>query len=311
MTVDLIGLKNRSVLVTGATGMQGGSVARALSREGASVSALVRDPGSEAAAELEKSGIRLIKGDLEDSASVRAACAGHDSVFSVQLASSSTNPNSERDHAQNLITAARDAKVAHFVHSSVSGTGWRAFHSEASSGGTDAYWDSKEAVEDAVRNAGFPVWTILKPAFFMDNFVAPKVAHMFPFLRHGEIVVACEITTILAMISGDDFGEAVTAAVADPVRFAAAEIELSSTALSFAEIAKIYGDVSGIPIKAYSATPEEIEERLGNRSWSGMQIWLGAVGYPARPEHAAVYGIDIHTHFRDWLSSYQINHGSL
>lgn len=305
MTVDLSDLKNRSVLVTGATGMQGGSVARALSRGGAFVSALVRDPGSEAATELEKSGIRLVKGELEDRSSLRAACAGHDSVFSVQLASSPTNPTSERDHAHNLITAARDSKVSHFVHSSVSGTGWRKSHSQAHSGGTDAYWDSKEAVEDAVRSAGFPVWTILKPAFFMENFMAPKVAHMFPFLSHGEIVVACGITTTLAMVSGDDFGKAAAAVVADPARFTEAEIELSSTALSFAEIADTYGDVTGVRTKVCSASPEEIEERLGNRSWSGMQIWLAAVGYPARPEHAAEYGIDIRTSFRDWLSAHR------
>nr|WP_271212115.1 NmrA/HSCARG family protein [Rhodococcus wratislaviensis]GLK38485.1 NmrA family transcriptional regulator [Rhodococcus wratislaviensis] len=305
MTVDLSELKNRSVLVTGATGMQGGSVARNLSREGASVSALVRDPGSEAAVELEKSGVNLIKGDLEDSSSLRAACAGHDAVFSVQLAPSPTNPTSERDQANNLITAARDTKVAHFVHSSVSGTGWRRSHPEANSGGTDAYWDSKEAVEDAVRSAGFPVWTILKPAFFMENFVAPKAAHMFPFLSNGEIVVACGITTTLAMVSGDDFGKAAATVVADPARFAKAEIELSSTALSFAEIANTCGDVTGVRTKACSASPEKIEERLGHRYWSGMQIWLEAVGYPARPEHAAAFGIDIGTSFRDWLSSHQ------
>lgn len=310
MSSNFADLQSKSVLVTGATGMQGGSVARALVGAGASVTALVRDPNSAPAQELKGEGVHLQVGDLDDFSSLLAACSGHDCVFSVQLASSPTNPRAEETQADNLIQAAREAGVQHFVHSSVSGTGWRGTHPGADSGGTDGYWDSKEAVEAAVRIAGFPTWTIVKPAFFMNNFVEPKLSHMFPLLTDGEILVACRLDTPLALLSGEDFGKAVAIAVANPAEFSEAEIELSSEALTFTQIADIYSDLTDSPITAYSCSPEAIEARLGNRSWSGMQLWLDAVGYPARPEHAAAYDVVLDTKLHDWLATHRASTSS-
>lgn len=302
LSSQLAGLENRSVLVTGATGMQGGSVARTLIHAGASVSALVRDPHSGPAKELTDAGIQLTAGDLDDYDSLRAACHGHDAVFSVQLVSGPTNPNSEQEQGANLIRAARTSGVSHFVHSSVSGTGWRQSNPHGNSGGMDAYWDSKEAVETAVREGGLPTWTIMKPAFFMDNLVEPKVANMFPLLAQGEILVACSPDTTLAMVSGEDFGKAVSIAIANPADFSEAEVELASDVLTFPQIAEVYSDVFSVPIHASTSTAEAIEARLGHRTWTGMQIWLEAVGYPARPEHAAAFGINLETQLHDWLA---------
>ncbi|WP_458683495.1 NmrA family NAD(P)-binding protein [Prescottella equi] len=295
-------LEGRSVLVTGATGMQGGAVARALARAGASVSALVRDPNSASAEKLDRAGIRLQTGDLDDYPSLLTACEGHEVVFSVQAASSPSNPRAEQDQADNLIHAARESDISQFVHSSVSGTGWRESHPNANSGGTESYWDSKEAVESAVRRAGFPSWTILKPAFFMDNLIEPKVSHMFPLINKGEILVACRIDTNLAMVSAEEFGEVVAAIAADPARFSEAEIELSSESLTFGQIASTYSSVTGTSVVASSNSPDVIEQRLGTRSWSGMQIWLESVGYPARPEHAAKYGFHLTGRLDTWLA---------
>jgi len=49
------------------------------------------------------------------------------------------------------------------------------------------YWTDKWDVEQAVRQAAFPRWTVLKPAFMMDNFAQPKSNFMFPHLRRGEM----------------------------------------------------------------------------------------------------------------------------
>ncbi|MEC3996559.1 NmrA family NAD(P)-binding protein [Actinacidiphila sp. DG2A-62] len=64
------------VLVTGATGNQGGAVARALLAEGRPVRALVRDPSSAAARALATAGATLVRGDLDDSASLKEAVTG-------------------------------------------------------------------------------------------------------------------------------------------------------------------------------------------------------------------------------------------
>ena len=60
----------RSVLVTGATGQQGGAVARALLSRGHRVKALTRKPDSDAARQLMSAGADLVTGDLGNAASV-------------------------------------------------------------------------------------------------------------------------------------------------------------------------------------------------------------------------------------------------
>lgn len=143
-------------LVTGATGMQGGAVAQALLRAGHPVTAFVRNPTSAPAQALARQGVALATGDLDDPASLDAASAGHDIVFSVQLAGvDPANPGAEQRKARNIATAAKHAGVNQIVHTSVSATGWRSQHPGYElSDLLTAYWDEKEAAEDAVRQAG-------------------------------------------------------------------------------------------------------------------------------------------------------------
>ncbi|NEE05711.1 NmrA family NAD(P)-binding protein, partial [Streptomyces sp. SID7499] len=64
------------VLVTGATGRHGGAVARALLAVGIPVRALVRDPHTRRAKDVEALGVELVTGDLADRSSLDAPCAG-------------------------------------------------------------------------------------------------------------------------------------------------------------------------------------------------------------------------------------------
>ena len=69
---------DKIILVAGATGQQGGAVARNLLKDGWKVRALVRDPKKDAAQALAKQGAELVQGDLNDSASLDAVpCAGN------------------------------------------------------------------------------------------------------------------------------------------------------------------------------------------------------------------------------------------
>jgi len=293
-----------SVLVTGATGMQGGAVARALRTRGVAVSALVRDAASEASQALARSGVRLTAGDLEDPATLAEACAGHAAVFSVQLPPS-RDVDVERRQAAHLIRAARDAGVRHLLHTSVSGTGWRAKFPDVDPGVTRNYWQSKEDVEAMVRAAGFPAYTIFKPAFFMENFVPPKSPWMFPLLADGELLVATAPATAVALVSSEDFGAAVAAAALAPDEFAGAEIELGSDALTFAEIADLIASVTGRRVQATFSPAAEVDARLGRRSWSSTMQWLDVVGYPARPADAEVHGLRMTTDFRRWAQQHR------
>ena len=65
-----------AILITGATGQQGGATARALLAEGHNVVAMTRDPSSAKAEELAALGAEVIQADLNDEASLRVALEG-------------------------------------------------------------------------------------------------------------------------------------------------------------------------------------------------------------------------------------------
>src|SRR6266404_4875724 len=109
---------NRTILITGVTGNQGGAVAQALQGSGFSLRGLTRTPESERAAALACHGVDIVKGDLDDEATLRRALAGAWGIFSVQ---NSLEAGVEREEAQGkrLATLAREAGVEHFVYTSV------------------------------------------------------------------------------------------------------------------------------------------------------------------------------------------------
>src|SRR2546427_13031480 len=75
---------NRTILITGVTGNQGGAVAQALQGAGFNQRGLTRKPDSERAAALARHGVDVVKGDLDDEATLRRALAGAWGVFGVQ-----------------------------------------------------------------------------------------------------------------------------------------------------------------------------------------------------------------------------------
>ena len=72
------------ILVTGATGQQGGATARELLAAGHKVRAMTRKPDGDAAKELAANGEEVVRGDFDDVASLQAALAGVWGVFAMQ-----------------------------------------------------------------------------------------------------------------------------------------------------------------------------------------------------------------------------------
>src|SRR5256886_17533684 len=79
-------MSDRTILITGVTGNQGGAVAQALQGSGFRLRGLTRKPESERAAALARRGVDVVKGDLDDKATLRRALAGAWGVFGVQNA---------------------------------------------------------------------------------------------------------------------------------------------------------------------------------------------------------------------------------
>jgi uncharacterized protein YbjT (DUF2867 family) len=283
------------VLVTGATGKQGGAVVRALLAAGVRVHALVRDTESERAAAL---GAVLVRGDLDDVASLKAALDGARAVFSVQA----PDPAAEVRHGRNLVEAARTVNVEQFVHTSVSGAGTvdvENFDERRWGAHTRHYYRGKAAVEDLVRTAGFPRWTILRPATFMENFVRPSV--YFAGMTSDRLLVAVDPDVRLPFVAVDDIGAAAAAAFAEPERFHGAELELAGDVLSFHEAAQTLSEVLAADIVP-PVGPEQVPAEGPMAALFQAQRHMSAHPAPARPAVAAEWGLPT-TSFREWAEA--------
>src|ERR1700727_818556 len=77
---------DRTILITGVTGNQGGAVAKALQGTGFHLRGLTRKPESERAVALARQGVDIVQGDLDDETTLRRALSGAWGVFGVQNA---------------------------------------------------------------------------------------------------------------------------------------------------------------------------------------------------------------------------------
>jgi uncharacterized protein YbjT (DUF2867 family) len=288
------------VLVTGATGKQGGAAARRLLSEGHEVRILTRHPGSDAARRLIAAGAHAARGDYEDRASVRAALQGVTAVFSVQL----PGPH-ERNHGTLLVEEARRAAVRHYLHTSAAAV---SRHTGFPRWGTgywyDDYWRAKWDVEEKVRRAGFAHCTVLRPAFLMENFLAPAVTHMFPDLRRGELATAMRRDTLVDLVSAEDVGAFAAAALRTPERFSGQSIDLAATAATVGEIGETLSQTLGRQIRVVELTAEQAVARGQNRGWVRGQEWTNEVGYQVDIESVSRYGVAL-TSLAAWASAHR------
>lgn len=155
----------KRILVTGATGAQGGSVARHLSADGSfQVRALTRNPNSEAAQALAAAGVEVVAGDFDDRASLDAALTGCHGCFGVT--SFWEHFDKEYEQGKNLVDAVAAAGVQHFVFSSLA-------HASKIGGGAlpVPHFDMKARLEEYTRQLGIPA-TFVHVAFYYENFLA-------------------------------------------------------------------------------------------------------------------------------------------
>ncbi|MBU6531458.1 NmrA family NAD(P)-binding protein [Streptomyces sp. NPDC057245] len=286
------------VLVTGATGRQGGATARALLKSGVPVRALVRDPSTDRAAAVAALGAELVTGDLDDRDSLVRAAEGARAVFSVQMPDFARRGfEGEVEQATRLIEAARTAGVPQFVHTSVSGAGQHTSWVKGDWGWMEPYYTAKAGIQDRVREAGFTHWTLLKPSYVMENLL-PSEAIVFPRGTEGGLVTLLKPATRLALVAVDDIGAAAAAAVAAPGRFDRVELELASDLLTMREIAEILGEHLGTTLTAPDMTKEEAV--AGGMPDMGFgQSALNEHPQPALPEFARELGVPL-TDFRTW-----------
>ncbi|MFI9462276.1 NmrA family NAD(P)-binding protein [Streptomyces xiamenensis] len=286
------------VLVTGATGKQGGATARALLSAGAAVHAFVRDPDAPRARALAAEGATLVTGDLDDPASLVAALDGARGVFSVQLPDmADLTGDLEVRHARTIATAARKAGVEQIVHTSVSGTGTRGTIDAERWGAAFAhYWRSKEAAEQEMRDAETRYLTILRPSTFMENFVQPS----FYYAQNDpdQLLVVTDPDVPQPFIAVADIGAAAAAAFAEPKRFHGVVLEYAGELLTFRQAAATLSEVLGRPITLPAGIPEARAAGL-HEAFIASQEYVGLHPAPADPDTARTLGLPT-TPFATW-----------
>ncbi len=257
--------QNRTILVTGATGQQGGAVARSLSAGGWKVRALVRDPAKPAAQQLAKNNIELVKGDLFMPASLEEALDGVYGVFSVQTMADH-GVGGEIVQGKLLADAAHKAQVQHFVYSSVGGA-------ERDSG--IPHFESKWQVEKHIRAIGLPA-TIIRPVFFMDNFTS---YFGVPIKQQQKLILPLHRETRLQLIATENIGSFAALAFEQPTSFIGKALEIAGDELSMPELAETFSRVMNRSIEFVEQPIEQVIQ--SNPENALMMEWFNNYGYEA------------------------------
>ena len=259
------------VLVAGATGNQGGAVARALLERDWEVRALCRDPAKDAAQALESEGAELIQGDMDDRASLDRALEGARAAFSVQNFWEA-GAQAEVRQGKDFADAAKAAGVEHLVYSSVGGA-------DRSSG--VSHFESKWTIEQHIRSLGLPA-TILRPVFLMENFDSPIYRGG---LGNGVLPLAIAPDRSFQLVACADVGTWAALALERPDELAGEGIEIAGDELTPTVAAQAFSTHLGREIQHVKPPMERLKQM--NPEVAEMFEWYEDDGYQADHEALA------------------------
>jgi uncharacterized protein YbjT (DUF2867 family) len=252
------------ILITGATGKQGGATARALLARGHKVRAMTRKPDSPAARELAKLGAEIVAGDLDDAASLERSLAGAWGVFAVQN-TWEAGVEREEEQGKRIAEIARRLDVQHYVYASVA---------SAHRNTGIPHFDNKWRVEEKVRALGFPSHTILRPVFFMENLLLPS---FLSGIQQGQLAVALKPETVLQMIAVADIGEYGRWAFENHAALNGRTIDLAGDQATMPATAAILSQLAHREVKFVRLPIEEV--RKFSMDYALMLEWFDRVGY--------------------------------
>lgn len=282
----------RTVLVTGATGQQGGAVARALLSKGHHVKALTRRPDSDAARQLASTGADVVAGDLSEAASVIDAAKGVDTMF---LMGNSYEAGLEEETRQGIIAAdaAKAAGIGHLIYSSVA---------DADKKTGIPHFESKYLVERHIAGLGIP-YTISAPVAFMENAVAPWSAGA---LSQGIQAFALPAKRPLQLVALADIGAFVAVLAERRESVFGKRFDFAGDELSGEEQARILSQAIARPV-AYQEIPIAVA-RQQSEDAAAMFEWFDRVGYDV--DIAALHKDfpEVRWHsFVDWAKAFDWN----
>ena len=256
-------IKPLTVFVTGATGNQGGAVARALIKNNHKVVALTRNKESAAANELAKLGAEVIEGSLDAPQLLIDTLKRVDTLF-LMGSPMETSVEQETAHGIAIADAAKAANVGHLVYSSVA-------NADKNTG--IPHFESKYKVEQYIRSLDIP-FTICAPVAFMENLVAPWSIDAF---KARKIVQALPGEIKLQQVSLRNLGEFVADIIEKRADVFGQRFDIAGDEVSGNEMANILTSATQQTISYESFPTSELRKFSGDMAT--MFEWLAHAGY--------------------------------
>ncbi len=254
------------VLITGATGRQGGAVIDQMLLRGWRLRALTRSPTNAVAQSLAARGVEVVQGDLEDPSSLDKAVSGAYGVYSVQDFWA-VGAKREVQQGKNIAAVAKQAGVEHFVFSSVGG---------AERNSRITHWESKWEIENYIRHLGLPA-TMIRPAAFMENYYVDQVE--IGILK-GKLMDPIRGDKPYQTIAAADIGGFVALAFARPQEFIGTELEIAGSELTNVQAAEVFSRVLGKPVK-FKKLPMPMVRLILGKEFYEMFRWFNESGFKA------------------------------
>jgi uncharacterized protein YbjT (DUF2867 family) len=279
----------RKILVTGATGQQGGALARLLLQKKHEVYALIRntEPESPKAQNLRNLGAKLIKGDLDNPESLEQATNGVDSVF-LMGTWVEVGTEGETRRGKMMVDIAKEKKIEHLVYSSV-------VNADKNTG--IPHFESKYKVEQHIKNSGIP-YTIIGPTFFMDNLLSYSRAG----LQQGQLALPLSPSVILQQSALENIAEFFALVLEGRNSFLGKRIDITSDELTGEQAAKVLSDELRRKISYVQVPLEQI--RQASEDLALMFQWFERIGtgVDVASLHKQYPEVNWLT-FKDWVKS--------
>ena len=171
-------MAKKIIAVFGATGAQGGGLAKAILNDPKSefsVRAITRDTTSEKAQELARMGAELVSADIDDVASIEKALQGAYGAYFVTFYWAHLSPEKEKTEAKNMARAAKAAGLQHVIWSTLEDTrNWVPLSDNRMPTLMEHYkvphFDAKGESDKEFTELGVPT-TFLRASFYWDNMI--------------------------------------------------------------------------------------------------------------------------------------------
>ena len=279
----------RKILVTGATGQQGGALARLLLQKKHEVYALIRGTKSESpkAQNLRNQGAKLVEGDLDKPDLLEQVMNGIDSVFLMGTFIEG-GTESETRRGKMMVDIAKEKKIEHIVYSSV-------VNADKNTG--IPHFESKYKVEQHIKNSGIP-YTIIGPTSFMDNLLSYSLAG----LQQGKLALPLSPSRILQQSAVENIVEFFALALERRNSFIGKRIDIASDEITGEQAAKVLSNELGRKIRYEQVPMEQI--RQASEDLAVMYEWFERIGtgVDVAALHKQYPEVNWLT-FKDWVKS--------